>query len=388
MSFASFTIAGPHADIENGVARRPLTYHVTPPEGGIDDDTGVILAIEGYGSRPNSEYTIKLRNYLASKYNCLCATVGYFGQSVKYSSVLAPHPDFFVNLKLHHGVSIAVPRNADMSEMIYQLAPMLAANGITELDPSCRLIRQCDGEYQSFGLLPAIDHLQVLHDILRRYPVRRSRLYAFGTSYGGYVALLLGKYAPNTFRMIIDNSGFSKATLDVYGDRYFKTQLGPLTVYAHEPMVWSSDPRNPGFFAPPHAMIRDLLVEEHMRPQATRYFCCHYVADVIAPFADKALFAERMRRLTSVDLLAVGDGDIDGSMFKEPTHGMRASLRQLFDRGHALWRAGGGEAAALGTTDFDLGSRHVFRCGDRSYVFRYSAEAGVAVAVDRVAGFP
>ena len=388
MTSETVTLDNPHPDIENGVERRPLRYFLTAPEAGVNADTGVILAIEGYGSRPDSEYAAKLRGYLANKYNCLCATVEYFGQKVKYARRLAPHPDFFVNLARHHGISVSVPAGADLSEMLFRLAGVLAANGITELDQSCRVVRQCDGEYQSFGLLPAIDHLQVLHEILSRYPVRRSRIYGFGSSYGGYIALLLGKYAPNTFRMIIDNSGFSKPTRDVYGDFYFKTQLGPLTVYAHEPMVWSSDPWHPRFFSPPHAMIRDLLVEEHMRPQATRYYCCHYLKDTIAPFADKALFAERMRRFTSDDLLAVGDDDIDGSLFKEPVHGLRASLRQLFDRSHAAYRAAGGEEAALATTDFELGSRHLFRCGDRSYVFRYSAEAGVAVAVDRVAGFP
>ncbi|MEI7611185.1 MAG: hypothetical protein WCJ64_27685, partial [Rhodospirillaceae bacterium] len=88
------------------------------------------------------------------------------------------------------------------------------------------------------------------------------------------------------------------------------------------------------------------------------------------------------------DLLAVTEADIDGSLFKEPMHGLRASLRQLFDRAHAAYAAAGGEESAAETTDFDLGSLHIFRCGGRSYVFRYSAAAGVAVAVDRVTGFP
>ncbi len=388
MTDLSFTIAAPHPDIENHVGRRPLSYFVTLPEGGITPDTGVILAIEGYGSRPNSEYAGKLRSYLASKYNCLAVTVGYFGQAVKYGSNVTPYPDFFVNLARHHGISVAAPKNADLVDLIPGLAEILAARGITELHPSCRVACDCGGEYQSFGLLPAIDHLEVLHDLLRRFPVTRSRLYAFGSSYGGYIALLLGKFAPATFRLIVDNSGFVRANTSLYGDSSFVMRIGSLRLIADEPVVWSRDPKHPRFFGSHHAMIRDLLREDHMRPVATRYYCTHYVGDTVAPFAEKKSFAEKMSRFAPVELQAVTDGDIDGSLFKEPIHGLNASLRQLFDRSHAAWVAGGGEAAALDTTDFDQGSRYVFRCGDRSYVFRYSVAAGVAVAVDRVAGFP
>ena len=388
MSDLVFTLDSPHPDIEHQIARPPLTYHLTLPEAGLSADTGLILAIEGYGSRPNSDYTVKLRRYLANKYDCLVATVGYFGQLLKYGGALVPAPDFFIKLAEHHGVSVAVPRGVNPSVLAAHLAEALAEGGLTELHPACKLLRHGSGEYQSFGLLPAIDHLQVLHDILGRYPVRRSRLYAFGTSYGGYIALLMGKYAPNTFRLIVDNSGFVHANTDLYGESLFRTQFGPLVVYCHEPIVWSIDPTSPRHFALSHALIRDLLVEEHRLPTDTRYFCAHYVGDTVAPFAEKAAFVGRQRRFTAVDLLAVTEADIDGSLFKEPMHGLRASLRQLFDRAHAAYVAAGGEESAAETTDFDLGSLHIFRCGGRSYVFRYSAEAGVAVAVDRVTGFP
>ncbi len=387
MSFDACTLENPHPDIENQVGRQPLSYFLTPPEGGLNDQTGLILAIEGYGSRPNSDYAIKLRHYLAGKYNCLCVTVGYFGQSVKYHRSLAPHPDFFVNLKRHHGVSLAVPKSADITDVLYRLAEALVAMGITTLDPSCRVIRQC-GEYQSFGLLPAIDHLQVMHEILCRYSILKSRIYVLGSSYGGYIALLLGKFAPNTFRMIIDNSGFSCADNGVFGDSSFSAQIGPLKLIGHEPMVWSREPHDPHCFSRHHALIRDLRVEEHMRSSATRYYCIHYVGDTVAPFADKQAFVKQMHRFAAIELETVTETDIDGSLYKEPIHGMRASLRQLFDRNHARYSAAIGNGPVCDVTDFDLGSRHVFRCTDCSYVFSFSEQTGVTVAVDRVVGFP
>jgi len=47
-----FTIESPHPDIENNVERRPLEVHVTVPQTGIGEKTGLIVAIDGYGSHP------------------------------------------------------------------------------------------------------------------------------------------------------------------------------------------------------------------------------------------------------------------------------------------------------------------------------------------------
>ncbi len=382
-----FTCARPHPDIENHVVRRGVTYYVTSPEGGINAQTGVILAIEGYGSRPCSVYAGKLRGYLAAKYNCLCVTVGYFGQQVKFFETLVPAADFFVNLSRYHGVSITAPKTSDMTGLVLNLIKILADSGITELHPSCRVVRQ-GAEYQSFGLLPAIDHLQVLHEVLLRYPVNRARIYAFGTSYGGYIALLLGKFAPATFRMIVDNSGFTEVNSDVFGNSRFTTQMGGLKLITHEPMVWSSEPDDPHYFAPHHALIRDVSVSDHLRPTSAHYYCYHYEGDTVAPLATKLRFTEAMRTVAPVALTVVGEGDIDGSLFKEATHGMRASLRQLFDRSHAAYCAAGADGAESPVTDFDQGTVYDFRCAGFVYRFRYSVASGVAVDMDRVAAFP
>ena len=102
----------------------------------------------------------------------------------------------------------------------------------------------------------------------------------------------------------------------------------------------------------------------------------------------KQRFVEAMRPFAAVSLTTVEAADIDGSLFKEATHGMRASLRQLFDRSHAAYRAAGGEAGESPVTDFDLGSGYDFPCGEFVYRLRYCASGGVAVDMDRVAAIP
>src|ERR1700675_2140186 len=65
------------------------------------------------------------------------------------------------------------------------------------------------------GVLPALDGLQVVHRLLGEHGLNRRRTFLLGTSYGGYIAGMMAKFAPATFRMVVDNSGFSSAQDDI-----------------------------------------------------------------------------------------------------------------------------------------------------------------------------
>ncbi|MFK2827245.1 hypothetical protein QYG89_16635, partial [Bacillus sp. B190/17] len=69
MGTQAFTIK-PLEDIEVGFRRKELDYYVTLPHKGINEETGVILSIPGFGGVANSEYYLeKLNPYLADKSN-------------------------------------------------------------------------------------------------------------------------------------------------------------------------------------------------------------------------------------------------------------------------------------------------------------------------------
>ncbi|MCR6592022.1 DUF2920 family protein, partial [Campylobacter insulaenigrae] len=65
-----------------------------------------------------------------------------------------------------------------------------------------------NNEYQNFGIMAAIDHINALKDILNKYPQFKTlpKIYG-GGSYGGYLALMCAKIAPWYVDGVIDNSG-------------------------------------------------------------------------------------------------------------------------------------------------------------------------------------
>jgi len=193
-----------------------------------------------------------------------------------------------------------------------------------------------------------------------------------------------GKLAPRSFRMIVDNSGFTRTIGSVYGindmRRPGRITLFGVSIQVLEKGVWSMDPKSPHFFDKHHMMIRDLASPGHMRASDTRYFCYHPVGDTVAATEEKIHFRDAANGLMSVDLTLIDEARLDGRIFKTLEHGMQASLRGLFDMAYGAYMESGPEPEEK--TDFDLASTHTFECGDMAYIFDYAADGGVTARLD------
>lgn len=374
-------IERPHPDIELGVQRTPLTYLFCAPATGISRDTGLILYFGGYGMNPQDGYTASLLTYLANRHNCVAATVDYFGARMiqGITGRIAPHPDFFAKLAQHYGISITAPKGMAIAEILANIAALLAQNGITQFHEECVVFNNAD-DYNSMGFLPALDGLQVVHRMLSELSLDKTRLFLLGTSYGGYIASLMAKLAPQTFRMVVDNSGFSSAEDDqpalLGWQKLFLNGVGMLCQNVRH---WSLDPRETNFFSPARQAIRDLRRREHVFANTARLYAYHARTDRVAPTERKIELREAYRDRIAYDLAIIEEHDIDGRLFKNLTHGMNASLRGLFDLSAEKFQRDHG--ATADTTDFDRGAEYVFACGHEDYAVEFSTEYGVHVAL-------
>jgi len=368
----------PHPDIELGVQRASLDYLVCAPDRGIDRDTGLVLFFVGYGMEPCGRYVHSLLSYLANKHNCIAASVDYFGAALWDSPKCrwVPHPDFFVHLKKFHGIEINAPKGFDVKQLRAQLSIGLRQRGIARLDPACAFLL-ISPEYHSMGFLPALDGIHVAHRLIDASALNKRRLFAFGTSYGGYIASMMAKLAPRTFRMVVDNSGFSSAEDDiwnVYGMSKWYSRHG-VAMNTYMTAAFSQDENAPNFFSPAHRAIRSLLNREHVHESATRLYGYHSISDTIAPTAAKLGLRTVYAGKVPYELEIVDAAKIDGRIFKDLSHGLHASMRGLFDRSYDKFQRDGGALAA--DTDFDREARYVFRCGAEDYLIRFSRDSGV-----------
>ena len=372
------SLTEPPADVELGLPRDPLEYYVTYPDGGMRDDTGLIFWIPFWGEHPAGDYSaLKLRPYLATKYDCLVVSVHYHGIQMKLPG---PH----IKLEMAPGWPEAMRERygSPLTDNLGTILAHLASQGIDEVCPSLPMLVDMGVEYQSFGFLPALDHIAVLADVLNSYRIDRKRIILFGSSYGGYVAGLVFKFMQNTFSVVVENSGFSQvvrgelAPLET-GARLWATADAGVRISLARKSPWTlTRETDPHYFRPGFERIRDLRVEEHYRTTETRLFGYHCVADEVTPLEDKEAYWRARGKTCRAHLTRVTERDIDGRMFKVLAHGMDASLRDLFD--HAAARAGDLERDS-DATDFERNTDAAFDCGDLTYHVRFRDDLSFAV---------
>jgi len=373
-------ITTPHPDLELGYPRQPLNYSVVLPDGGVGERTGMIFYIFGFGSSYDDSYAQKLLPYLANDHDCVAVAVDYHGAEAQKNLELRFAPDFFVNLRQHHGVTVSVA--PDMDERLFRLSlfSALVESGLNELHESCRLIKQ-GVSYINFGVLSALDLLQVAAKVMAEYDINHRRIFAIGSSYGGYLALLLTKLAPNTFRFVVDNCGYSGAA-DAGGVIYGLTSLsGPLRVLLISPQAFRIDPASPAYFNPTRQAIRELAIPDHYQlPSATMAYSYHgQVDNVASPEAKAAVSACLRQNGRHHDLRFIGPADLDGHLFKVPEHGLQASMRGLMRLSMERWLADAPQDVPA-LTDFDLGTINILACADFDYMFTFGQD-GVRLTI-------
>jgi len=381
----------PHPDVELGYKRNSLEYVLTFPTDGINSDTGVILFITPFGDSPDSVYqSEKLRPFLADKYNCIVAGVHYFGMDRGVHSIDFD-PPFLALLQGKYGIPFTdflaengTIRNDSLKILVGHLTKM-GVKLFSDDKPHLYTRYHKKGEYQSFGFLPVLDYLVVLGEILKKYPVNKRKIIAYGSSYGGYTALLLGKFAPHTFSVVIDNSGYSKASIQNVCCRDFRTGA---EIYRDENVVivgvlqepWTLiNESDPYYFSDSCRSIRSLLEEKHRVPSETAYFIFHAENDKVCSTTDKEEVVKILEKYNPVYFKKVTPDDLDGVVFKNMNHGMNASLRGLFERVYTLDNQK--LCKNTETTDFDDENNYHFDCGRKIYQVSFSKDYEVKVDI-------
>jgi len=370
----SFEIASPPADVELGFRRKPLRYLASAPPAGVGPDTGIILFVCPWGIAPEDAYCRDvLLPRLAARYDCVAAAPSYFGIGVK--------PGGGATLEAPAALAGTIRRYLGDAVAALPFPEQLAAAaraGMTELPKEFALSLSAFPEYQSFGFMPALDCIAVLADLLGRFPVRRDRLHCFGSSYGGYVACLVLKLMPNSFHVLVENSGFTAAQpMEMANhefDAYHWTRIGGLRVPVREASPWTfRDPASPAFAGPAVMAIRDCTLPDHFAPSKSLVRSYHSTEDTLIPIAEKRKFWAALDGKAALRATEIVPEMLDGKLFKTMAHGMDASLIELMADAMADVPFAGGDTA----TDFERGTVREIVAADRVYRVQYERDLTV-----------
>ncbi|EOS9949825.1 DUF2920 family protein [Campylobacter coli] len=344
-------------DVELGIKRTSkLEYRIS-----YDDEKeikAIVFIIGGYGANANIYFLDSYRNYIAKNfdvvavhvfYHCFCAR-----QSIdqKYNPKLIPNKDdlerinnILKNINLGHLLA-----NEDNFEQIIpfieQRAGEIKQAGL--VDESQKIGLSCDfippnGDYQNFGIMAAIDHINALKDLVKRFPkfADLPKIYG-GGSYGGYLALLIAKIAPWYVDGVIDNSGSAVPPLiyilgrEMEGGCDYVLNSSHILIQCFLKTHWTRKENSPYFFNNENYFIRTLLNKDHLILQSQKnkniiYVSYHSKEDPLTPANFKEQTMQILKILGyDVSLNLIDENKIDGKFIKNLDHGCGIPDKALF----------------------------------------------------------
>ncbi|EJP6019195.1 DUF2920 family protein, partial [Campylobacter jejuni] len=264
----------------------------------------------------------------------------------KYNPKLIPNQDdlervngILKNINLGH-LSVNKDNFEQIIPLIEQKVNKMKQAGL--VDESQKIELSCDfippnGDYQNYGIMAAIDHINALKDLVKRFPkfADLPKIYG-GGSYGGYLALLIAKIAPWYVDGGIDNSGTVLPLLeciigkDLSRPEFFFSDLNKLVGMFIKTYWTREDERLSYFFTNENYMIRSLLNSSHLTIQASVnkniiLVSYHSLKDPFNTAKDKqTLFLAYKELGYDATLHLIKDeSEIDGRFIKDLNHGMR-----------------------------------------------------------------
>ncbi|EPZ5508905.1 DUF2920 family protein [Campylobacter jejuni] len=345
-------------DVELNIKRTSkLEYRIS-----YDDEKdlkAIVFITGGFGANANISFLDFDREYIAKNfdvvvvhvfYHCFCAR-----QSIdqKYNPKLIPNQDdlervngILKNINLGH-LSVNKDNFEQIIPLIEQKVNEMKQAGL--VDESQKIELSCDfippnGDYQNYGIMAAIDHINALKDLVKRFPKLADlpKIYG-GGSYGGYLALLIAKIAPWYVDGVIDNSGTVLPLLeciigkDLSRPEFFFSDLNKLVGMFIKTYWTREDERLSYFFTNENYMIRSLLNSSHLTIQASVnkniiLVSYHSLKDPFNTAKDKqTLFLAYKELGYDATLHLIKDeSEIDGRFIKDLNHGMRITDKALF----------------------------------------------------------
>ncbi len=345
-------------DVELNIKRTSkLEYRIS-----YDDEKemkAIVFIIGGYGTNANIYFLDSYRNYIAKKFDVVAVNVFYHcfcqrrSDVERYSAYKFFQDEDIENIKnlfdrFHLSCSEINNDNAFfIADALVKYIENLKIQNKVDQDFKLNFTSTFippNGDYQNFGIMAAIDHINVLKDLVKKFPNFKNlpKIYG-GGSYGGYLSLLIAKIAPWHVDGVIDNSGSAIPPLnyiigreleDCYGDYYEEFPHNRIIFFLKT--HWTRKENSPYFFNNENYIIRSLLNKDHLILQSQKnqniiYVNYHSLKDPLTPAEYKVQMCDILKILGyDITLHLIDESKIDGKFIKNLEHGCGISDKALF----------------------------------------------------------
>ena len=300
---------------------RKLKVYFSEPDTGVNEDTGILLLIAGFGGNANSNVYKKMRNTFADKYNLITIQCDYFGWEFMQGA---------------NNVSLNIDRTKlgkyfgkEEVDYIYKdeniFTRLMEVCNANKINITAREnLNESLDNYNDMGLIQSIDNISAVISVIEividnGYEFNKDKIILYGHSHGAYLSYLANAFAPDMFSLLIDNSSW---LFPVYlkSNRYVNTSYGNSRLSVEfDYLAKNSD------------------YDEEILNVASLYrkfnnqcdiICYHGTNDNLISHREKIVLKEIINNFNYNE---IDDGKVDNKIFKSTQHGLGADFLELFD---------------------------------------------------------
>jgi len=190
---------------------RELTVYYALPDN-MDDQTGMLLLLSGFGGSPEANVYKKMRTLFADQYNLVVVCPFYMGLEFMGDWLKLDIEEAELR-KLYTALPIPI-RNQVFNKGMCDLKKLIDLNLPNEIRLKVSaLLEETDDNFVDMGPVQAVDCMRALKAVYDTVsgdgsPVNIGRILAYGHSHGAYLAHLCNRFFPNVFLSILDNSAW------------------------------------------------------------------------------------------------------------------------------------------------------------------------------------
>lgn len=301
---------------------RKLKIYYCEPDNGVDEKTGILLFISGFGGHANSNVYKKMRSQFADKYNLVTVQCDYFGwefmqeaneitfnlSESKLAAIftLQEYNDIFTNGSLDYRKLFHYGRK-------YNINILCKAR-----------LKEDISNFNDMGIMQALDNISsvlMIIDLLNKKGLsfNQGKIILYGHSHGAYLSYLCNAFASNLFSLIVDNSSW----------------LFPIYINTNRMLYKSIG--NAILTTEFEYLAKNIVIEEELLflPLLYKKFInkCkilsyHGTTDHLISHQEKRKFCENIDNCLYYE---ISESDVDDRVFKSTNHGLNADFLELFD---------------------------------------------------------
>lgn len=306
---------------EKGCSRK-LKVYFSVPESGVNEDTGLLLLIAGFGGQATSNVYKKMRENFSDNYNLVTIQCDYFGyEFMQLAESINIDKESLTKIFSCEDINKIYKNNQLDVNLFLKLAEKYDA----ELVVGASLSKENIDNFNDMGIMQTLDNITATINVMNilydnGYEFNCKKAIIYGHSHGAYLAYLCNAFAPTIFSLIIDNSAWIYPVYLADVNRCTTKELGKLKLI----------------------IIYDYLAKKVLTDTELLYLpflysnfknnCSiisyHGKDDNLISCENKFKFCSEVNNCNFIE---ISNGLLDNSIFKSTGHGLDADFIQLFN---------------------------------------------------------